>query len=118
MEQERGLCQDRRLFRHPTRESALTCEANQKGRSQATGPSPENLRIYFAIPASCMALLRCMPQAPILPLSIESCAIATSFWAMNLPSPSAMVSIMDSVLVRFGPLQPAAVWAALAGTTA
>src|SRR5258707_8323756 len=37
---------------------------------------------------------------------------------MILPSPSAMVSSTDSVLARFGPLQPASILAALAGTTA
>ena len=66
---------------------------------------------------ACIALLRCMPQAPILPLSIASCAAAMCFCAADLASPSAMASTMDFGLVRFAPLQPPTL-AACAGTTA
>src|SRR3954451_18834660 len=68
---------------------------------------------------ACIALLRCAPHAPILPLSSESCAAAISFCATNLPSPSAMFSIAVSVFSRLAELQPpAACLAAWAGTTA
>src|SRR5664279_5194609 len=83
------------------------------GRSRARAAL---LGAYFAMPA-CIALPRCMPQAPILPLSIESCAYATSFCAAVLLSPSAMFSIMASVFSRFALLQPALILAAWAGTT-
>src|SRR5882672_6076654 len=85
-----------------------------EGRSHgATGPSRQT---YFD-PPTCIALLRWAAQAPILPLSIASCACAISFCATILPSPSAMASIMDSVLLKLSPLQPP-IFAADAGTIA
>ena len=47
-----------------------------------------------------------------------SCAVAISFCAAILPSPSAMFSIIVSVLPRLSPLQPALICAASAGATA
>src|SRR6266540_682081 len=73
--------------------------------------------VYFAVLA-CTALLRCAAQTPALPLSSASCAAAISFWAAIFPSPSAMFSIIDSVLLRLSPLQPALTRAASAGETA
>src|SRR5579864_5953383 len=64
-----------------------------------------------------MALVRCMPQAPILPLSIASCAAAISFCAAILFGPSAIVSMVDSDFIRLSLLQPL-IFAACAGTTA
>src|SRR6266508_311572 len=73
--------------------------------------------VYFAVLAS-IALLRCAAQTPALPLSNASCAAAISFWATIFPSPSAMFSIIVSVLLRLSPLQPALTRAASAGETA
>ncbi len=115
MEQERGLRQDDRLFRDAAFAGALAYRHNSKGRPQATGPL--SCSVYFAVPA-CIALLRCAAQAPVLPLSIASWAAAISFWAAIFPSPSAMFSIIVSVLLRLSPLQPALTRAASAGETA
>ena len=84
-------------FATPARARALS--RNQGADRKATGPSSQCLLRHTS---RCIALLRCMPQAPILPLSIASCAAAISFCAANLPSPSAIASIVASVLVEVG----------------
>src|SRR5215203_515324 len=111
VEQERGLRQDHRLFRDAAFTSALaaTQRAGHGDRPFAIG--------YFTIPA-CIALLRCAAQAPALPLSNASWAAAISFCAAIFPSPSAMFSIIVSVLLRLSQLQPALTRAASAGETA
>src|SRR5689334_14312260 len=66
-----------------------------------------------------MALVRCMLQALILPLSQASWAAAISFCAVYLASPAAIASIAVSVFSRLAPLQPAAcILAASAGPNA
>src|SRR4030088_2203162 len=86
------------------------------GRADRTTQPAPCAQAYFAAP-TCIALVRCIAHAPILPPSIASCACAISFCAVDLPSPSVMASIMDSAFDKFSPLQPA-IFAADAGTTA
>src|SRR5207253_9907583 len=113
MEQERGLRQDHRLFR----DAAFAGALNRKFKGPIASRPALCKPIYFAVP-TCITLLRCDAQASILPLSIASWAAAISFWAAIFPSPSAMFSIIVSVLLRLSPLQPALTRAASAGETA
>src|SRR5258705_12122698 len=95
------------------REQPRICRHPRKGKGPIARRNRPRRHAYFT---TCIALVRCTAHTPILPLSIASCACATSLCAMILPWPSAMVSITDSVFDRFSPLQPA-IFAADAGTT-
>ena len=70
---------------------------NSKGRSHSDRPFAE---LDLLRHAGVHRLAEMRAQAPILPLSMASCAAAISFCAIILPSPSAMFSIMDSVLLE------------------
>src|SRR5260221_7585822 len=118
MEQERGLCKDDRLFRDPAFPRTVkflrilrSISCGLKGRSRRNRPFCE---AYFeasagppwAIAPACIALLRCMAHAPLLPLSRASCACAIFFFRTVLPLPSGIVFTVPSVFSKFGLLEP------------
>ena len=106
--------QDHRLFRDPALARAL--KQMKRADRVATGPLSERVT-YFAMPA-CIALLRCIAQAPILPLSIASCAAAISFCAIDLAFAVGHVLDHGFGLAEVVAAAAGAHLAALAGTTA
>src|SRR5258708_12035917 len=102
MEQERGLCKDDRLFRDPAFPRTVkflrilrSISCGLKGPSRRNRPF---CAAYFeasaapprAIPPACLALLRCPPHSPILPLSSADRALPPSFCSPRLPPPPAL----------------------------